>query len=122
MIIDQEKIRLEGIDAPELRQECNYNGNPYRCGVSASKHLKFLSRQDQMFCKGWQRDKYERLLGRCYVGEIDINAQMVRDGWAVAFGNYYALEKQARKNRVGIWVGDFERPREWRIINGDAIE
>ncbi len=118
VIIDQEKIRLEGIDAPELRQECTKNGESYQCGQISREYLKSLARRGQMLCKAWQRDKYERLLGRCHVGQIDINGQMVRDGWAVAFGNYYAQEKQAREAGSGIWSGDFDRPREWRITHG----
>ncbi len=121
VVIDQEKIRLEGIDAPELRQVCVKNGKSYQCGQTSRKHLKSLAGHGQLLCKAWRRDKYERLLGRCYVGQIDINGQMVRDGWAVAFGNYYAQEKQAREAGSGIWSGEFDRPREWRIIHS-AIE
>ena len=109
------KIRLEGIDAPEIHQTCEKNGGTYQCGVKAGNYLKSLVRQGDFRCNAWQRDKYQRLLGRCFVGKTDINGKMVRDGWAVAFGSYYGEEKHARDAGSGIWVGQFVRPREWRL-------
>ena len=117
IIIGKDKIRLEGIDAPELKQLCLRSGVEYRCGIKSRGHLKQLSRKGNMRCSAWQRDKYERLLGRCFVAKVDVNAKMVSDGWAVAFGNYYVEEKQARKLDAGMWVGEFERPREWRYLH-----
>jgi len=42
---------------------------------------------------------------------------LVRQGWAVAFGNsplYASAEAEARKAKRGIWAGTFERPSQWR--------
>ena len=114
LMMDEEKIRLEGIDAPELHQMCTFNGREYPCGVRARSHLRQLIKSAQVHCNAWQRDKYERLLGNCFVGEIDINARMVADGWAVAFGGYYDEQNRARKLKAGIWAGEFERPADWR--------
>jgi len=118
IIINNEKIRLDGIDAPELHQECSKNGVKYQCGIKARNYLRSLLRQGNLSCKAWERDKYERHLGHCVVGKIDINKKMVSDGWAVAFGSYYSEEKNARDAAVGLWAGDFVRPREWRLAHG----
>ncbi|MCP4182969.1 MAG: thermonuclease family protein [Hyphomicrobiales bacterium] len=120
VIINGNKIRLEGIDAPEISQICEKNDDTYQCGVKARSYLKSLVRQDVLRCYAWQRDKYQRLLGRCFVGKTDINGKMVRDGWAVAFGSYYGEERHARDAGIGIWAGKFIRPREWRLEQGRA--
>ena len=39
---------------------------------------------------------------------------MVRTGMAVSYGNYAAEEAAARLSRVGVWAGNFERPRDYR--------
>ncbi|MCF6322426.1 MAG: thermonuclease family protein [Rhizobiaceae bacterium] len=122
VIFGKEKIRLEGIDAPEFDQVCRANGADYKCGAKSRNHLKSLVKTGAFYCKAWQRDKYERLLGQCFVEETDINARMVRDGWAVSFGDYYGEEAQAKSKRTGLWAGEFERPREWRRIRRGSVE
>lgn len=120
VILEGEKIRLEGIDAPEMDQVCSIDGVDYQCGRKSRSYLAQLSRRGEMRCKAWQRDKYERLLGQCFVGDNDINAQMVRDGWAVSFGGYFGEEAQAKQNKVGIWAGKFQRPRDWRQVKSGS--
>lgn len=122
VILEGEKIRLEGIDAPEFDQVCMAKGSKYSCGRDSRNYLKRLISNTEFYCKAWHRDKYERLLGRCFVGERDINAQMVLSGWAVSFGSYFGEESQARKAKAGIWAGDFERPVDWRHQRGSVIE
>jgi len=122
VIFGKEKIRLEGIDAPEFDQLCSINGAEYKCGTKSRAYLKALVKTGNFRCKAWQRDKYERLLGQCYVGDKDINAQMVRSGWAVSFGDYYGEEALAQKEKAGLWAGKFDRPRKWRRIRGSAVE
>ena len=119
LVMNEEKIRLEGIDAPELHQTCTLNGVQYPCGVRARSHLRQLVKSGQVRCSAWQRDNYERLLGQCFVGETNINARMVSDGWAVAFGGYYEEQNRAKKLNAGIWAGEFERPSDWRYLKGD---
>lgn len=119
--IDDQKFRLEGIDAPELHQMCETQGKEYSCGRKSRQHLVGLLKQGKLLCKASQHDRYGRLLGRCFVGKLDINAQMVRDGWAVSFGRYYSEENKARGAKSGVWAGAFERPVDWRHARkGDA--
>jgi endonuclease YncB( thermonuclease family) len=33
---------------------------------------------------------------------------------AVAFGEFDAIESEAKAARRGIWAGSFQRPSEWR--------
>ncbi|WP_416796942.1 thermonuclease family protein [Ciceribacter azotifigens] len=120
----QSRARLEGIDAPELSQTCKGRGGEvWRCGAEARRRLAGLLAAPGFLCKGGALDRYDRLLVRCRAGEVDVNALMVREGFAVAYGGYAAEEEAARRDRIGIWSGVFDRPEVWRRANGlDAGE
>ncbi|MGI9400778.1 MAG: thermonuclease family protein, partial [Rhizobiaceae bacterium] len=115
IVLQGERIRLEGIDSPEIGQSCNIAGRSYDCGLAARNHLRKLINRNTVICSGWLYDKYDRLLATCMADGTDLNSQMVSDGWALAFGGYEAEESEARENKRGVWQGDFMRPREWRI-------
>lgn len=106
--ISGQRIRLEGIDAPEGSQTCaRAGGGIWRCGQQASNALKGLIGRQSVRCETRGSDRYGRLLGICFVGTADINAEMVRTGLAWAFVKYsrtYVTEEaEARGRRVGIW-------------------
>lgn len=114
-----ERLRLEGIDAPEIRQVCkDGEGREWSCGEEARVALERLIAAPGVECKASERDRYERLLVRCRAGSQDINAEMVRLGMAVSSGDYRSEETAAREKRAGLWTGEFEKPREWRIMHG----
>ena len=50
--------------------------------------LQRLVQGQDVTCKGDTRDRYKRLLAVCYVGSLNINEQMVTDGWAMAYRKY----------------------------------
>lgn len=121
--IGGEKVRLLGIDAPELSQTCtNATGKTYGCGKQATKHLQYLIGKKTVQCDVTGDDKYQRGLVLCQVGDVDINKQMVKSGWALAFRNSYVdyttEEIAAAKARRGLWAGDFMTPREWKQLHG----
>lgn len=117
----EEKVRLVGIDAPELRQVCQKEAKDYRCGAVAREHLQSLV-QGQVECVSEGTDKYGRTLAECFSGDKSLNAQMVLAGWAVAYGGYGWQEAQARLGGRGLWAGDFDMPQEWRIIHGELSD
>ena len=117
--INQTKIRLHGIDAPEMKQTCRTSkGEEQMCGQLAKQALERLIRGQDVVCKGDKRDRYKRLIAVCYVGPLNINKQMVVDGWAMAYRKYskdYVMaETFANSRREGLWRGEFEPPWEWR--------
>ncbi|GAB1582320.1 thermonuclease family protein [Phyllobacterium phragmitis] len=114
LVVNGRHIRLRGIDAPEMRQLCRRQERDYDCGVEARNAMKRLIAGRAVRCSGSREDKYNRLLGECKAGDVDLNRSMVEDGWAVAYGNYADDEAQARRERRGIWAGTFERPQDWR--------
>lgn len=114
-----ERLRLLGLDAPEASQVCqNAAGEDWSCGEEAREALEGLSSAASVVCSGSDRDRYERLLVTCRAGTLDINAELVRLGLAVASGDYSAQEREARTSGQGLWAGTFERPRDWRIRHG----
>ena len=113
--IGKTKIRLHGIDAPEMKQTCRTSrGKEKLCGVLAKKALERLVRGQDVVCKGDKRDRYKRLIATCYVGPFNINEQMVTDGWALAYRkysmDYVRAETVAKSRREGMWRGEFEMP------------
>ncbi|PLP57518.1 nuclease [Mesorhizobium loti] len=120
--LGNERIRLRGIDAPEYMQLCRKAGVDYPCGKQSRQALAKLIGGRAVSCDGWQRDRYDRLLGDCKVGDIDLNAEQVKAGWAVAFGDYELEEAAARVAHAGIWAGSFEEPRDWRRSHDGAVE
>ena len=116
------RLRLKGIDAPELRQLCRTGKTEYACGRNAANHLRALINQQSVVCRTEGTDRYQRDLVRCQAGKVDLNAAMVRDGQAVGYGDYGAEEREARDARRGLWVGDFERPKDWRAVHGGLDE
>jgi endonuclease YncB( thermonuclease family) len=117
--VDGERVRLEGIDAPESAQTCRRgDGKAWPCGKAAAKALERLVAGGSVSCEDRGTDKYGRTLGICSAGGRDINAEMVREGFAWAFvkysQSYVAAEAQARAQRAGIWQGEAEPAWDYR--------
>ena len=115
-----QRIRLAGIDAPELRQTCrDANGHGWSCGAAARMRLAALVAKGGMSCTPQGEDRDGRLLAPCSAGDVaDIGAALVRDGYAVNYSrytsDYAAAEHEARAARRGVWQGAFDNPEEWR--------
>ncbi|RRD25954.1 thermonuclease family protein [Brucellaceae bacterium VT-16-1752] len=117
VIINKVHIRLKGIDAPEMTQSCERNGNSYDCGKEACNFLRARIGRATIRCETEGFDRYGRDLARCYLGETDLNGWMVQQGWALAYGDYDREETDARRNSRGMWAGRFEKPSSWRKEN-----
>jgi len=120
------ELRLHGIDAPELHQECQRaDSTAYACGREARSQLAKLVAGVELTCVVLETDRYSRQVATCNAGNTDINAEMVRAGWATAYtrhgSDYLAEEQSARSARRGIWQGRFEQPEAWRNRHRDAL-
>ncbi|MCF4098021.1 thermonuclease family protein [Maritalea mediterranea] len=113
-----QRVRLIGIDAPELAQTCAKGQENWACGQDAKASLQSKIDQQRIVCVGDRRDQFRRLLAVCYLGREDINAWLVREGWAVSYNDYTIDEVLARRDRRGIWASDFEVPHKWRARHG----
>ena len=106
----QIKVRLFGIDAPELKQ-------PY--GKKSKQFLANLIAREVVEVDENGKDRYKRTLGIIYYKGQDINAQMVLNGYAWAYVKYSRIyvdqEKTARENKRGLWQSSNPTPPwEWR--------
>lgn len=115
-------IRLIGIDAVEYRQSCTRAGTQWPCGREARQALERLVGRGSLHCALSAKDRYGRTLAACRTGVlpdgVDLGAEMVRQGWAVASGtDYLAEEAGAETARRGIWQGSFTTPADWRAVH-----
>ena len=99
-------IHMYGIDAPEYDQ-------PY--GTEATQALARILRQQEIVCKLHGKDKYNRDLGVCYIKGKDVNAWMVRNGYAWSYWEYKQEEARARRERRGVHRSTTSiHPAQWR--------
>ena len=112
------RIRLYGIDAPESAQRCRSQGRVWDCGQQSTRALVRRTRGRTVACTERDRDRYGRVVAVCRVGDEDLNAGMVSEGWALAYRRYsrqYVRQEQAAKAaRRGVWGGEMVPPWEWR--------
>lgn len=128
LVINGERIRLYGVDAPESKQSCtDARGAEYACGAEAAKALEARVRAGggTAECAVKERDQYGRFVASCALPgglfgaqKEDAGDYMVRSGQAVAYRSitkeYVPQEDAARRSKQGIWQGDFEPPAKWR--------
>lgn len=116
--IGGQRIRLEGIDAPEDAQYCTRAGLDWACGRSAASALSDWLGERDVVCSPMGEDRYWRTLAKCFVGTEDVQAWLVLSGWALAYQRYsddYVQAQQiAEVRQAGIWEGDFVPPWDWR--------
>lgn len=110
----QHRIRLAGIDTPEKRQ-------PW--GKRAKQALAAKVFQKNVTVQADKKDRYGRWIGHVFLGQRNINAEMVAEGHAWVYRRYskdprlLALEADARAAKRGLWaLPEAQRipPWEWR--------
>ncbi len=126
-VIGARKLRLTGIDAPELKQTCkDASGTDWACGAASHGALTQRLAQPSLACEAEASDRFGRALATCSTAETpDIAAAMVSAGLAIS-NEFYGMrdygeeEDAARAAKRGIWRGAFTNPREWREANPRA--
>ena len=117
--IHGQRVRLNGIDAPESRQICAQpDGSAYRCGQVAAFALADWIGRSVVSCEPHGHDRYRRIIATCYARGEDMGRWMVREGHALAFRRYSLIyvpdEEAAQAAGVGLWQGRFVAPWDWR--------
>ena len=101
-----DRVRLIGIDTPE-------RGNSYYTEARNKLSELVLNKQVQMEKDISEKDRYERLLRYLYVGNLFVNLEMVKQGYASAYtyppdvqhsAQFLAAEQEARNKKVGLWT------------------
>lgn len=122
IFVKTEKVRLIGIDAPELAQE------PW--GRRAKNYLKKLLRESDWQVRVeldvQQRDRYGRILAYLWDNKGNmINYLLIRNGYAMVYtippnvkyaDLFVEAQRLAREEKKGIWGKDglTEKPSDWR--------
>ena len=106
------KIRLLGIDAPEVAQAWGRESSEALSRKVAGRRVAVVSR-------GY--DQHGRLLGTLWIDDRDINREMVAEGHAWVSGRIapdpelVEAESKARRERRGLWAADRpQEPSQWR--------
>lgn len=111
----KERVRLWGIDAPEIHQRCP---DRWLAGIEASRKMRELVNGHDVTCENRGDDRYGRTIGLCRADGADIQAAMVRSGMAWAFVRYsrdYVSEEAAAKAEgLGVHGHHCEPAWEWR--------
>jgi micrococcal nuclease len=122
----KQSIRLVGIDTPEKSRKKNEPGQPY--SQKATKFLAGLVLNQDVSIESYGSDRYGRVLGVVYVGQTNVNLEMVRNGYAEVYRGkpapgfdsdpYWQSEEQAKSKKLNIWSlgDDYVSPREWRRL------
>lgn len=93
------KVRLYGIDTPESNQSYGKEATSHLltlCPIGSNATLKIKD-----------KDKYNRIVAIVFCNDIDVNANLVENGFAWAYKEYsnaYThLEIKARLTHKGLW-------------------
>jgi len=109
-----QKIRLHGIDAPEMGQDG---------GEAAKALLAHMLSGEQITIQKTGEDKYGRIVAKLHTHEGDICKLMVARGYAVAsfHDDYKDIQKRAERKRKGLWSGNgIDDPATYRRSNTNA--
>ena len=110
----QIKVRLDAIDAPELKQPFGRHAQESLAQLCAARNARVVE-------KG--HDRYGRTVGAIQCDGVDANAEQVRRGMAWVFVRYaprnsplYGLQGEARGSRRGLWADPSPvAPWDWRL-------
>jgi endonuclease YncB( thermonuclease family) len=119
------RVRLHGIDAPDLTQTCRLAGQvagqSWTCGRDARWAAINRIHPHWVSCDARGRDPQGTELAVCYLagfGQHELNVWLVAQGWALAAPGapkaYAAAQATARAAGRGLWRGDFVPPGAWR--------
>ncbi len=117
--IGQVRVRIFGIDAPEMDQSCeNQAGDTWSCGLWVTAQLRSEFEGRQANCETIDIDRYGRVVMRCFAGKTDLGAALVQAGLALAYRQYSSIysadEESAKTAKLGMWAGAFTAPWAWR--------
>ncbi len=113
----QVKIRLASIDCPEKGQPYGQAAKKFTAGLVAGKIVKVWPTDT---------DRYGRTIAFVFVGDVDLNKELLKAGLAWHYKKYSRdpelakLEFEARSKKVGLWKEpDPVAPWEWRKMKRD---
>lgn len=114
-------VRIWGIDAPELRQDCTMQDGAVLIGEASRRRLAEIVAGGEVICEERDIDRYGRMVGQCSANGVDLGGAMVSDGWAWAYTHYAGdlyvpQQENAEEAGLGLWAGGAvcELASQWR--------
>ena len=118
IVLNGEKIRISGIDAPELKQMCMNGDEKVFCGKTAKMILVKKIGNQTPECIREGKDVYKRTLAECFINGVSLSSFLVRSGYAFAYRKYSDKfikdEEFAKVNKLGMWSMKFQYPWDFR--------
>lgn len=119
--IGGKRIRLGGIDAPEMSEQCrDAHGTAWRCGIWATEKAKALIANERLSCADLGERTHDRVVGRCFLRGRDLAIVLIEAGaarpclrHARAQGQeraYVQAERVAMRAGAGIYAGPLNPP------------
>ena len=117
------KIRLIGIDAPEVSNKKNKDNQLY--GKESKEFINNLIKGKSVTLKNYATDQYGRNLSEIFLEKENVNLKMVESGMAEVYKGksdkkldieiYQEAEKKAKKSKLGIWsLPNYQSPKDYR--------
>ncbi|MCC6981680.1 MAG: thermonuclease family protein [Bauldia sp.] len=119
--IDGTVMSLWGIEGPLKIQPCFLDNRNWDCGLVAHRELEIILDGGPATCTRMEDNSFRARVitfARCTVNGVDVSAEMVRRGMAMAYpdqsADYVALQAEAEAAKAGLWKAQiFEPPWVW---------
>ncbi len=117
-----EKIRLYGLDAPEIATQMGYWSRSAMDDILASDN-------NLVECQIIDTDKYERKIGICRNAHGNLALNMIKNGWGFGYRiflkpdnykEYLNAEKAAKNQKLGFWADKWQSCMPAKNTNQDA--
>ena len=126
IIESQERIRMIGINAPEI-DHAKYHKKGQYFGKESRDYLKNLIEHREVVLKSGDEpfDRFGRRLAYVYLGDgTFVNRKMVEEGYAETFRKFpfaykkefLELESRARAAKRGMWAQTKSKPLKWNFL------
>jgi endonuclease YncB( thermonuclease family) len=120
-LVENHPVRLNGVDAPGLKQICSsMGGATWRCGEASKAFLARLIDGKEVTCRVTAPAGDGAAVSCSGRGIADIALMIVDAGLVVVNRNgkeYQSAQSFAQKKKAGLWTGNFTSPIEWRRNN-----
>jgi micrococcal nuclease len=109
---EQLKVRLDGIDAPELKQPFSQSAKEALSSLVFGKAVSF---------ERLKKDRYGRTIAVVFVGQTNVNLELVKQGFAWRYDTYSQdpvlldAQNSAKASKKGLWADPSPTPPwQWR--------
>lgn len=125
------RVRLSGADAPVIPDKNRPGQEPWASEARKFTENLALNKEISIRSVGYKTDQYGRIFGIVYVGDVCLDCELIKQGFAMVQSNQnldnqtklllVEAQSEALRNKQGIWNPENRLPlppREFRAANG----